>query len=108
MLVAFENESEAHYVCAALNSTPARFVVISYSINTQLGPNLLENIKVPKYDAKNDLHQNLSRLSKNCHKKVTAGISVCDLEEQIDELAGELWELTNEELKEIKESLAEM
>lgn len=31
-----------------------------------------------------------------------------DLEEQIDELAAELWRLTKEELKDIKESLEEL
>jgi len=36
------------------------------------------------------------------------GIDVCDLEGQIDQLAAELWGITNEELKEIKESLEEM
>lgn len=108
MLVAFQSETEAHYVCATLNSTPARFVVRSYAINIQLGPHLLENIKIPKYDPKNETHQDLSRLSKQCHEKVAAGITVSDLEEQIDELAAELWGLSKEELKEIKDSLEEM
>jgi len=41
----------------------------------------------------------LARLSKQCHEKVAAGISVTDLEEQIGELAANLWGLTKEELK---------
>lgn len=52
-------------------------------------------------------HKELARLSKQCHEKVAAGISVTDFEEQIDELAAELLELTKEELKDIKESLEE-
>jgi SAM-dependent methyltransferase len=108
MLVAFDDETDAHYVCGTLNSTPARFVVASYAISIQLGPHLLENIKIPKYDPKNEIHKELARLSKQCHEKVAAGISVSDLEDQIDELAAELWGLSKEELKEIKDSLEEM
>ena len=108
MLVAFDDQTEAHYVCAILNSTPSRFVVFSYAISIQLGPHLLENIKIPKCDPKNDTHKELATLSKQCHEKVAAGISVSDLEEQIDELAAELWGLSKEELKDIKESLEEM
>src|SRR3990172_730654 len=108
MLVAFNNQIEAHYLCAVLNSTPARFVVASYAISIQLGPHLLENIRVPKYDPKNEIHKELARLSKQCHEKVPAGISVSDLEEQIDQLAAEIWGLSKEELKDIKENLDEM
>jgi len=43
-----------------------------------------------------------------CHEKTTVGISVTDMEEQIDELAAELWGLTKDELRDIKESLEEM
>ena len=108
MLVAFDDETDAHYLCGTVNSTPARFVVASYAISIQLGPHLLENIKIPKYDSKNEMHKELARLSKQCHEKVAAGISVSDLEEQIDELAADLWGLSKEELKEIKGSLEEM
>ncbi len=108
MLVPFEDENEAHYVCAILNSTPARFIVLSYAINIQLGPHLLENVKVPKYDSKNETHKELARVSKRCHEKVEGGVSVADLEDQIDELAAECWDLSKAERNDIKESLEEM
>jgi len=50
----------------------------------------------------------LAGLSKQYHEKVAAGISVSDLEEQIDEVAAELWGLSKKEPKDIKESLEEM
>ena len=55
-----------------------------------------------------ELHRDLARLSKQCHEKAAIGIDVRDLEEQIDNLAAELWGLTKQELKDIKESLEEM
>ncbi len=108
MLIALQEVIEAHYVCAILNSTPSRFVVCGYAISVQLGPHILKNIKIPKFDPNNETHQGLAYLSMKCHEKVAAGISVSDLEEQIDEHAAELWGLTKEELKDIKDSLEEM
>lgn len=108
MLVPFQDEDEAHYVCALLASKISCFVIQSYTISTQQSTHILNNIKIPKFDPKNEIHKDLARLSKQCHDKVAAGISVSDLEEQIDELAAELWGLTHAELKEIKTSLEEM
>ena len=108
MLVPFDVELEAHFVCAMLNSSPSQFVVDAYTVSTQQSTHILKNIKVPKYDKTLTEHKELANLSMSCHEKVAAGIDVSDLEEQIDELAAEVWNLTQEELKEIKSSLAEM
>ncbi|MGD1044708.1 MAG: N-6 DNA methylase [Bacteroidota bacterium] len=108
MLVPLENETEAHYVCAILNSSISGFIVQSYTIATQQSTHILENIQVHKFDPNNRIHLDLARLSKSCHEKVALGIAISDLEEQIDELSAEIWGLTREELKDIKESLAEI
>jgi hypothetical protein len=108
MLVDLQNEMEAHYLCAVLNSSPSRFIVQAYTISTQQSTHILENIKIPKYSKENKTHQELSKLSKLCHGKVSAGIDTSDCEEQIDELAVGLWGLTREELKDIKDSLEEI
>jgi SAM-dependent methyltransferase len=108
MLVPFSEENEAHYMCAVLESSVSRFIVQAYTIATQQSTHILENIKVPKYDPTDEIHQSLARLSKQCHEKVAGGIDVADLESQIDELAAELWGLSTEELTEIKASLEEM
>jgi len=106
MLVPFDNYEEAHCVCAMLNSAPSRFIVQAYAISTQQSTHILDNVKIPKFDSKNEIHRD--RLSKQCHEKVAIGITVGDIEEQIDELAAELWGLSKEELKDIKESQYEM
>jgi hypothetical protein len=111
VFVPFEDLDESHFFCALLNSSPSRFTVSSYS-NKGTGsfgsPHILEHIAISKYQSENALHRELARLSKSCHQKTAADIDVRDLEEQIDELAAELWDLTKDELKEIKESLEEM
>ncbi|MBI3193852.1 MAG: hypothetical protein HYZ34_05190 [Ignavibacteriae bacterium] len=107
MFVPFHVEVEAHYFCSLINSSISCFIITGY-IAWFFSAHVLENIKIPKYDSNNEDHKELARLSKQCHEKVAAGISVSELEEQIDELAAELWGLTKEELKDIKESLEEM
>ncbi len=54
-LVALENEIEAHYLCSLLNSSVSRFIVQAYTISTQQSTHILGNIKIPKYDAKNQV-----------------------------------------------------
>lgn len=108
IVVPFQDEIEAHYVCALLNSSASQFIVQAYTISTQQSTHILSNVKVKKFDINNKLHLELAHTSKKCHDKVTNGIDVSDLETQIDELSAELWGLTKDELKEIQESLREM
>lgn len=105
--VPFDKEDEAHFVCSMLNSNPSSFITKTTSA-IRLTGFVLERINIPKFDLQNHIHKELARLSKQCHDKIAAGISVTDLEEQIDELAAELWGLSKEELKDIKDSLEEM
>lgn len=107
MFVPFDNENEAHFFCSLINSSIASFIITGY-ISWFYSTHVLDNIKIPKYDIKNNIHQDLVHLSKQCHEKTAVGIDVIDIEEQIDEIAAELWCLSKDELKEIKESLKEM
>jgi len=105
--ISFDKEREAHFACALLNSTPSQFIVKGYVV-LHPSPHILNHIAIPHFDSSNDIHQNLSHLSSDCHGKIACGIGVTDLEEQIDELATKIWGLTREELKDIKDSLEEL
>ena len=109
VFVPLSNLNEAHFICSVMNTSAADFVARSYSMGKSFGsPHILEHIKVPKYEANNPIHSDLSNLSQQCHEKTAVGIDVSDLEDRIDELAAELWGLTKEESTVIKESLEEM
>jgi SAM-dependent methyltransferase len=108
VMISFDNRDEPHYVCSLLNSSISKFIVKAYVVETQLAPHILKNIAIPQYDSSKLVHKELSRLSQSCHEKVTKSIDVTDLEGQIDELAAELWGLSKEELKDIKDSLEEL
>jgi len=110
MLIACDNESEAYYLCSLCNSSPARFIVISYGVKTQLAPHLIQNIRIPKFDSKNKLHLYLAELSPKAHEaaEIDDQENLKDIEEEIDKVSAQIWGLTEEELNEIKISLKEL
>jgi len=73
-------------------------------------PHLLENIHIPKFDQQNKLHLQLAELSKRAHilAKTDETDELKEIEEEIDKISAKIWELTDEELKEIKISLKEL
>lgn len=114
-LVDCDSEEEAHFICSLISSSPFQFTSVSYS---QVGgksmgsPHILENICIPKFDPDNQLHLQLAELSQRAHELAAHGEEKAEelreVEEEIDQLAAELWGLTDEELKEIKASLKEL
>jgi hypothetical protein len=69
-LIAIENEDEAHYVCAILNSIVVRRFIKSYSsAGRGFGaPSVMEHVGIPMFDKGNALHKRLSELSKVLHR----------------------------------------
>jgi hypothetical protein len=112
MFVPLDNELEAHYVCAAINSSPSVLIVKSYAIETQTSTHVLENVRVPKFDAENKRHRRLAELSQMAHtaaaKSEPDNTSLELIETQIDKTAAELWDMTASELAEIRFSLADL
>ena len=112
-LIATKTNEEAHYLCAFLNSRPFNFAAISYS---QTGgksfgsPHILQNIRIPKFDPGNSLHLRLAQLSQEAHELAPMGdeIQLKSVQEEIDQRAAELWDITKTELEEIKRCLVEI
>ncbi|MGQ9628156.1 MAG: hypothetical protein ACUVV0_14790, partial [Anaerolineae bacterium] len=59
---AIENTSEAHYLCAIINSSPVRDFIKSFSsAGRGFGtPSVMEHVGIPKFDPKNPLNQKLA------------------------------------------------
>ncbi|NQT47419.1 MAG: hypothetical protein HQ578_00435, partial [Chloroflexi bacterium] len=87
--ISFQDEDEAHYVCALLNSNPAQLVVVGYVV-LHPSPHILRNIRIPRYQQSEEIHKELAGLSRQCHEKVTAGIDTDDVQGQIDYVAANL------------------
>jgi hypothetical protein len=104
---------EAHYLCAMMNSSPFGFAVASFSVagtGTWGAPHILRHVKIPEYDPSDPQHGQLCVLSMQAHEATAHGDTarVREIETEIDRLAAQLWGLTEAELKEIQESLAEL
>jgi len=112
-LVACIIKEESHYIASLINSSIFQYAITSYSQagGKSMGSmHVLKNIRIPKFDSANKLHQELAGLSENAHYATEIGdeVGVKELEQRIDEFAAQIWGLTDEELKEIKSSLEEM
>jgi SAM-dependent methyltransferase len=127
------SKHEAHYLCALLNSAPFDFAVRSYSQRggkSFASPQILENLRVPRFDKTVRLHRKLADFSMAAHGAVVAGTlrvpsagengtvprgacvpsaddagAVDRIQREVDRCAAGLWNLSQEELAEIRRSL---
>lgn len=108
MLVEVNSEDEAHYLCAALGSSPARFVVSSYAVSIQVSTHVLKHVAVPRFLPRDSLHKRLSQVSRNLHEAVGAEDASrrAELEAELDKLAASLFGISDDELAEIQQALS--
>jgi len=108
VLIEFDNVDEAHFVCALLNTSPARMIIKSYVVGTQISTHVLDYVGVPRYNPSEGLHRRLVELSKQAHVAVRSIRKQADspsaerlsqIEAQIDATAARLWGMTDGELR---------
>lgn len=99
-LIATNNEPEAHYLCAIINSTPVRDFIKSFSsAGRGFGtPSVMEHVGIPKFDPQNALHLKLAEISKQCHQLKLEGKDeeIKKLEKENDALVEELFGISHE------------
>lgn len=66
--VGFPEPTEAHYLCAILNSSPVRSAIRSFGVSTLLAPHVLQRLAIPRYDPAIAAHEMLTALSKSAHQ----------------------------------------
>src|SRR5206468_729406 len=57
MQVPVSSWAEALFLSGMLNSAPARYVVLSYTVSTQISTHVLENVPVPEFSRKDKDHE---------------------------------------------------
>ncbi|MCX6844469.1 MAG: SAM-dependent DNA methyltransferase, partial [candidate division WOR-3 bacterium] len=116
IMIECESEDEAHYLCAALNSSPSRHVVQAYIV-LHPDPHVMGRLRIPKIDPKDKVHKRLAELSMQAHElaKAPAGSEpsavsreLQAVEVQVDLESAKLWDLTASDLAEIQRSLKEL
>jgi methylase of polypeptide subunit release factors len=112
MAVSFDNEVEAHFLCALINSAPARMTIKSYIV---LHPDahVLEHVRLPRFDPMDTRHHRLAELSAQAHQLAAENTEVAqkrlaEVEAEIDDQASAVWSITPAELQDIQSSLADL
>jgi len=116
ILVVADSSKEAYYIAGFLNSTIARTVIASYTYELRQETHILDTIKVPKYDARNEIHGKIAELSRRAHelakciysearpdyrKDIDAEKELKSVERELDLAVAQLFGLTKDDLKEL-------
>jgi hypothetical protein len=116
MLIDCQDDKQAFYIAAVLNSVPVTITVWSYAIAIQQTTHIAEKVTIPAFDSKNANHLQLSTLSRRAHAlapaayggNVTAQAELAQVEAEIDRAAARLWGLTEDELDGLRQALSEL
>lgn len=67
--VSTSDPQEAHFLCAFLNSRPARTWLGGFLLDTQIGTSIFDFIKVPQFDPMDARHIRLADISQEAHQQ---------------------------------------
>jgi len=81
-----QNEKEAYYLCAILNSKIVTDLIEGYTLELQRGTDILEYIKIPKFGEDNEAHLCLASLSQDAHKIFADKEKLSRIEQQINDI----------------------
>jgi SAM-dependent methyltransferase/copper chaperone CopZ len=105
-----EKENEAHFICAVLNSSVVDLIIRNVSgspINFGT-PKIVEHtIRIPKFDANNEIHCKLAELSKGAHEFASKEEEdeLREVEEEVDWQVARFFGLNESEMVEVREAL---
>jgi hypothetical protein len=99
ILVDCGSADEAHFLCGALNSIPARVFVGAYAVETQISTHTVKYIHIPKFDDNEGDHLALAAASRAAHAAVANGDEPS--QEAVDLAAARLWDLSSDEVREM-------
>lgn len=105
-----DNENEAHFICAVLNSSIVDLAIRSIAGGTKSfgTPKIIEDtIRIPKFDVNNEVHRKLAKLSRKAHELAAKGDEdeLREVEEEIDSEVAKRFGLSEEEIVDVKEAL---
>ncbi|OFX17726.1 MAG: hypothetical protein A2Z18_04965 [Armatimonadetes bacterium RBG_16_58_9] len=106
--VSCDSREEAHYISALLNSAPAQLAISGYIV-LHPSPHVLDHIAIPQYSTTNQSHVRLAELSEMAHGAASDHRleTLRQIENDVDRVAAELWQITNDELAAIQAALRE-
>jgi hypothetical protein len=94
-LFAVKKATEAHYLCAVLNSATVDSFIRSFSSGGRGfgAPSVVKNLAIPRFDERKKIHARLAELSRQAHEEAERGRQTTAIEEQINIAVEDLWNL---------------
>ena len=85
------NEAEAYYVCGIINAPNVIKVVDGYAVSTNRGVDVLKYIAIPKFNAQNNVHSEIARISKSIHDLARKGDDYSHQEAELSDVVYKLF-----------------
>jgi hypothetical protein len=84
---------EAYYVAAVMNSVPVNTVISGYIVDNCVGTHPIDNVAIPAFDSRNDVHRQLVKASRQAHQAAASGNSemLIQAEKSINQTVQGLW-----------------
>jgi len=100
MIIPATTIEEAYFITAILNSTVARYLVLSFAISTGISTHILDKLPIPQFDQRVALHSQVSQLAMQCHTLTKSGDKdgVRMAEALIDKAVAKLWHINSDQL----------
>jgi hypothetical protein len=92
MIVPFDDEDKAHFLCGLLNSEIGR-MRINRSITSEAHKDIINVLPLQKFDRKNKLHNEIVKMSKQLHNLAQDGRDLEKLESKLNSIVKELWKI---------------
>jgi hypothetical protein len=103
LFITCDTRGEAYFLAGLLNSVPARAALYSASVGVQTQsyyPTDVARIRLPEFDESKELHRDIVRISKECHRQATLDpkdVAQKGLELELAQCASGLWNISTKE-----------
>ena len=107
VMIPSNDEDEAHYIAAVLNSSVARLIVAGYAMETAISTHVMNHVGVYPYNPRDVHHARLVELSKQAHEMTRSAQTenVTSIEREIDSVVAGLYSISGKGLDDIKQYL---
>ena len=90
IFVGLNDREEAYYLCGLLSSTAYRKAIKSYMVDTQITPSILSRLNLPKFDAANPNHLQISAFCQKGHFSENKAFFVNEIDNIVEEMLLEI------------------
>jgi len=102
MFIPTDDYYESLYILGILNSSISKLIVASYSIETHIEPDIMNVIRIEKYDKGNINHTKIAETVKKIRDEISLKGDISNLKLELDKLVSNLYGISQEELDEIR------